>query len=432
MQAPPAQSDWDVIFVLPNFSPRNDRWGDPEQPTTNLLTVGIDLGTDSLAFAPQNDVRVQEAADRDPHTKILLETFVDERGAKLNAAVCIAKRDSTMVRELEAIFSFRNAVALSVVLPNRAAWLTDRGSNEAGWTDMFDFHPLQVGRTGLISSSVAAKSFYSSDRPFQAMGSPHVSASTMLTLYKDAFLYEALGLEWRKYYEEPTERARYGTALFRSLEIAYVAAASPTKHGGSLNEWGVQLALWVSAIEILLHGIGKKDASKEVAIELLGEFEWSRYRPVLADRSRELKFGSGTKERTIQVNLLQHACSLLYAARNAFLHGKLITERILYPWGTLAGPHGEAATSVVLTAPIVYRMALRIYLARQHPLRPEWLTGPQIDPHFVSWLASDSAYGDALVEAYGLEEPSVEDVQEELQDPGDQVDDNTDQAALEG
>ena len=48
-----------------------------------------------------------------------------------------------------------------------------------------------------------------------------------------------------------TEDAR--RRLFRALQVAYQASATPIKNQATIHDLGVGIALWVSALEVLVH-----------------------------------------------------------------------------------------------------------------------------------------------------------------------------------
>jgi hypothetical protein len=401
-QSAKPEANWEVVYVLPNLAPSPDRWVTPaDERSTDLLRTGIDLASDSLAIVPSHDPRVRTAAALDPKVARLLDVFVDVTGKKLHPAVLIAREHSPFTWEQDAIVAFRNCVAISVVLRYRAHWLRDKGSMDVGWSDYFDFHPLRVGTHGLVSDSPALTAIVTATGKYQAMPSPFVSATTPTSLWRDGFLYHTLSLEWRRFYEKPVDRTTYGRGLFRSLEIAYVASAAPNKHGGSVYEWGVQVALWVSAIEVLvsaLHG----GANERLSVELLGEYDWSQFRPSLRDANHAVKLGR--KRTVLNVNVVQHACHVLYAVRNKFLHGNEVGENELFPWGVMLGPNGQPPASIIAVAPVVYRTALHAFLSRNYKPRVDEPQGDStdVDPVLLASVMNEYVYAEALQSAYRI------------------------------
>lgn len=55
--------------------------------------------------------------------------------------------------------------------------------------------------------------------------------------------------------------------------IAFDATTVPTRQQASLQDWGVKIALWVSAIEILARRAGGQ-VSEQAVRTLLGRYEW--------------------------------------------------------------------------------------------------------------------------------------------------------------
>jgi hypothetical protein len=431
---------WHVIYVMPNLSPTPDTRSPTDGDNThqNLFWKGVTIDSESAAIVSMYDSRVQKAVAEDANVGRLLEAFVDTNRKKLHPSVLIVREGSAFTREQEGIVAFRNSVALSVILKSRAAWARGRDHVAVGWSDYFDFHPLQVGTHGLISESPAQLAILTEKAVHQAMPSPYVSATTVRTLYTDQFLRNTLGSEWRKYYEQPTERTKYGRALFRSLEIAYIACGSPIKNGGSMYEWGVQLALWVSALEVLVSALYGR-ANQWLALDLLGEYEWGAYQPSLRNLDRTLTFGAANHNKGLRstllrttrrlvarmfgfrikdeptfraVNVVQHACHLLYIARHKFLHGDKVTDKILWPWGRDERPDGEEPSSIVAAAPLVYRIALRAFLARKYKPDYDRLADNEDDNLARSSVFAEYDYAEALKAIYNLSDDSTEQVTE--------------------
>ena len=67
--------------------------------------------------------------------------------------------------------------------------------------------------------------------------------------YDETLFHTILELWTNRYVRRKTREWRT-RALFRSLEMAYRASAAPQLH---MYDYGAQLALWVSAFEILVH-----------------------------------------------------------------------------------------------------------------------------------------------------------------------------------
>jgi hypothetical protein len=331
--------------------------------------------------------------------------FVDERGKKLLPAVLIAREVPTPTLTQEAIVAFRNSIALSVILRNRAWWAKGNDNAHMGWSDYFDFHPLRAGTHGLVSDSPALTSIITERAKHQAMPSPYVTPTTMTALWADGFLYWTLGAEWRRFFEV-RNKTTYGEGLFRSLEIAYVASATPVKHGGSIYEWGVQVALWVSAIEVLVSVLNGK-ANQLLSLDLLAEYEWGYYRPELQAKNREVTFGRGPSKTVRQLNIVQHACHLLYRTRHKFLHGNKVDNADMYPWGEQLGLNGEPPISIIALAPVIYRIALHTFLSRNHKPNFNDSTGStDIDPLLLASVLAENDYADALKAVYKVPDKS--------------------------
>src|SRR5690606_29761950 len=133
----------------------------------------------------------------------------------------------------------------------RVRLVSEGGWPIVSWSDYFDFHPTGVATDGsLYTHTPALKAFFIPERNFQAMPSPTVAVGTPLGV-ADPFLNRNLGRLWRRRFVHPGKDALPGRIVFRSLEIAYHAAAVGNRNESSLHDYGLQIALWVTALEVL-------------------------------------------------------------------------------------------------------------------------------------------------------------------------------------
>ncbi|MES2179302.1 MAG: hypothetical protein V4550_15695 [Gemmatimonadota bacterium] len=99
----------------------------------------------------------------------------------------------------------------------------------------------------------------------------------------------------------------------------------------------MQLARCVSALEVLVSAL-QGDVFEKRTLDVLAAFVDS-FRPTLRAPSRAITLGRDEQRRP--ANLVQHACHLLYRARNQFLRGKEGSERTC---SRLAGNHLSTIT----------------------------------------------------------------------------------------
>lgn len=379
---------WDIEFLLPNMVlPAPSKRAATPGEDSDLSKRGITLETECVAIVPPEDERVRAIVARLPAAKKLIGGFRDVSGRKTRPAVLIVRRDAAMVERdgVEPIVAFRNAIAFSIILRGRAQMLGESGLRDPTWSDTFDFHPAFVNsRGGLGTSSPALVMSLTSARRFLAMPSPHIPLEgERLTI--DRFLYRSFAREWKRRYLAPVRKDRFGRVLFRSLELAYQASSIAMKNQGSLNEHGIQVALWVSAIEILAWP-RRRNVNEGIVLDLLEQYKWRD-----AALNRKAYRGIVHKKRK-SLNAIQKICRAMYSARNDFLHGNPVHSGTLFPFGIKRGVALPAACA------LVFRTALAVHLSARHelPLR----NMKDLLPHVLESF-DDYAYERALRRAMG-------------------------------
>ena len=359
--------DWELLFVLPNLNLDEV----DEKDLTNLT-----LGTDLLAVVPSRDRRVQQIAETAPAARLLLNAFRGSECEPFRPAALIIRRDAVqrVASQPEAIFAFRNSVALAHVLSARAK-APLRGGGQQVWTDFWDIHPTSITTdgTGLVTYSPAVRGYWPQPERYCATSSDALPRN-LWPASPDDYLLRAFSHAWkRRYYVSPERDVRWTRVLFRSLETAYQACSVGGRHYGSYYEYGTAIALWVSAIEILAappptrrrHKLqpGQKRRRKATGnvtprhvVDLLGHHQWSdrwlrhkRYKVTLArDAAAE------------PVNFIQRVYVRMYEARSRFLHGDHVSPSLLrLPGGT--------STTVTRLASHVYWTALIGFLKPHFP-----------------------------------------------------------------
>jgi hypothetical protein len=163
------------------------------------------------------------------------------------------------------------------------------------------------------------------------------------------------------------------------------AASLGRVHMPSVHDVGMQIALWVNAIEILAWPISGH-ANLGYVIDLLGNFAWGD--DELDDRPHAIRVGK--TERA--VNPVQYAYSALNSVRNAFLHGEPVEETSLK---STAIPDAN----IFLLPAIVYRTALAVILGI-NPQAPYENNG--LSPGAAADFSSHALQAQALAVQLGL------------------------------
>lgn len=380
MQSP---TEWEFLYVLPNLVLPSNPGADPlDWPT------GLTLDSDLIAIVRNNDPRVSVLRDSNPSVVQILESFKDQVGKPYDPAVLLVRVSAPdSVRKSEnAIVGFRNAVAFAFLLPSRAAAARGYGGTAPTWSDTFDFHPAQLSRQGrAVIQSPAILGGVSADARLLFSHSPYVSL-TKGRVWPDSYLYRCLGREWRRRYVSPNRNDLFGRALFRSLEVAYQACAVGAKIQDSIYDYGIQVALWVSAMEILAWP-SRKHADIEGVLTLLAAYE---AHPTLARRH----YRERVKGTSHQLNAVQRSYTYLYRARNHFLHGNPVSE------ATLVRKARTMSIALPRLAAIVYRAALVAYLSRRYSRE---ITTLRHMAERAGEMIEDLSYDEALADVLGIE-----------------------------
>jgi hypothetical protein len=377
--------DWELAFVLPNLSlpaPSSNEAGDG---SGGDWSGGISLGQDCMAIVAEADSRVRTIMEAVPAARRLLNGFRTPGGHAHKPSALIIRTDTpaAIKNDLEAIVSFRNAVAFSFILRARAAGVKSDSPGEPSWSDTFDFHPTVIGQRGhLVTVSDALQAIFAGDATFHATHSPNISPCGR-RLYPDFYLLRALGKLWNHRYRHGLRGSPYTRAVFRSLEVAFGASSAAAKNQGSLSDYGTQMALWVSAIEILAWPEDRRADFGKVH-RLLGRYQWAS--DVLNRARYQFTWGGNP----IKCNAVQRAYGYMYRARNRFLHGETVTAQTLVPRRL------RRAIPLPQLAAIVYRTALAAFLEKR--IEPERPDAGSFGKEFVD----EMMYSQAIKRGFGL------------------------------
>jgi hypothetical protein len=167
--------------------------------------------------------------------------------------------------------------------------------------------------------------------------------------------------------------------------VAYSACAIGAKNQGSIHDYGLQVALWVSAIEILAW-LDQQHADFDRVLDLLARTPLHRKLQVRKYRARR-------RAKVRSMNALERAYAYLYNARNSFLHGNPVTSATLFTRSKTTG------TAIPRLAATVYRAALTAYLSKRH--HPEIRSMEDLKAR-PGELGLRMTYDQALAEHFGV------------------------------
>lgn len=351
-----ANPEWQLAFVLPNLL-----LGHRDDSRSQLI-----LGLDGMAIVPASDPRVIEITDWSDAAHRFLNSFHDGNGKAIIPAVLIIRDDwhKVMMKQVEPVISFRNAVAIASILRVRASW-PDGGWAGASWSETFDYHPavLRLDGSKFDSWTPALNSIgFQLDKLslIPDLRVPRVDPRVI-----DDRLADRLGHVWHLRYRRKREM-RKTAKVFRSLEAAYEALSVGFKNYSSLTEVGLDAVHWTTAIEVLASP-PDRNVQKWDCARLIGQSQ-AYSDPKLRRRKYWIK---GRRGRRYTMTLAEKIFLHLYDARSKFVHGDKVSTRLLLPFG-------EGAPPLLSLASTIYRTALTAFLDKHWPTE-YWLDIAEMD-----------------------------------------------------
>jgi hypothetical protein len=319
---------WNPVFLLPN------------------LRIKQEVSVGEAAIVPADDPRAQLYSKQYPEFRAFVRKFTDPFGVKCAPGVLLLESTSNPTfRSMEAVSSFRDLLALSVIPRQRAKSMVHGHSSHIQYSDYFDFYPWSFNQdNGHIVCSTPGLNALHLVSDFKGQCSALLTPLDFDYIDLDMPLLNTLLARWR---------SRYGTkkpewadeALFRSLNMAVAASKMPAGVDLTQFDLGRSIGLWVSAFEILTH-TGKAKVSLWDVYDLIGRAPWWE------KKTRKLlytPYSSKTKR-----NLACWIYGEIHRVRNNFLHGNPVNRKSL----TVKG----SKRNLFLYAAPLYRMALTGFL----------------------------------------------------------------------
>jgi hypothetical protein len=336
-----------------------------------------------FAIVPHDDPRLVALAKTSIAIDRLLNRFTDQFGENIQPSALVMAPDYSKKVDYYAVASFRNCIAICGIVD---AWVRNLTGGNAGypsWSDYFDFYPFTTNSDGDLAAKSVASTELNRPDDFRGQKTPYLPALSARAAGVDNEILDRLWGRWdRVFWKDKQDRST--RALFRSLEVAYQAMRVPAAGSRypTIHEFGVGIALWVSAIEILAHP-RQGNANLGEVLNLLDKATWSG-KEASAKRYRVRYRGVVRK-----VPYVSKLYDELYRARNDYLHGNPVTVRSLFAAGKPSGP------TLLHIAPLIYRAALDGYLPRARAVpgqsREDMLLGG------ITFLSGRIAYEDALL-----------------------------------
>ena len=343
-----------------------------------------------VIIAPFDDPRTQQAISRQSNATRLLTGFINRRSKQIKpAALLVLSNAPESAASVEALVAFRNLCAISTLL-RHWAHSTNEWRPAMLFSDHFDFYPYTVSENNrIICINPDISSYGSEDAPFIGMASPLLALMPGPVLCDD-LLFRTLLRQWEKKFVSPCATSKYTSILFRSLELAYQALSIPIKNQASIHDFGVSVACWVSAFEILVH-LKHAEANSRIVRQKLLTAEYPLSEKKL---SRHYITKVGKKQNKEKLPFIQKTYEDIYRVRNDFMHGNKVTAQTLFPFGT-------KKPAIIRLAPTIYRIALWHYLHPHFYKRDRYVTD------FI-WLRDYEVYENSLMQVFSSNTVSAE------------------------
>ena len=309
------------------------------------VTVSGPIDAHPVAFVRPDDARLERIGAAHPAHAEFLARFTDAFGQRVAPTVLIVEFSAPAAyRSVDAMASIRDILSICVVPRARARRIQGKGGNGVCYSTTFDFYPWMVARDeeSLVASTPGLSAVHDVGC-FVGQSAPEVSTAVVSPSDLDRPLFDALVERWRRAYGV-SGASWEDTKLMRSLNMAFHACEPPADQGATVFDFGRVLALWVSALEILVHPGKRGTANESRVLEHLEGVLW--HDGVCRDKARQV-------------------CRTMYRWRHRFLHGNSIDvgkARSLMTRDSLFG-----------VAVALYRMALATFLClrREEPADPD-------------------------------------------------------------
>jgi hypothetical protein len=328
-----AMPGWKPVVTLPNI--------ELEEPIEGGL----------VALVPAHDSRVKSLVKAHINFRKYLGRFTDAFGRKFKPSVLIVPENvPDIILRADALASFRDAIASSVVPYNRAIELKYPRGHRVFWANTFSIFPWMIDKhyEALIGNTPAILGM-DDVADFRGQSSPELFRMTLSSRDIDEPLLAVLIERWRTRYAggEPAWSER---ALFRSLNMAFVASQLPAGTEITFYDVGRSTALWVSAFEILAHPRDSDSGLRQVH-DLLESAPWD----LDASKAPICEAFAGRNRPRRSRNTACWLYGELCHARNDFLHGNPVEmDRLIID---------KTGRNLFDFAAPLYRMALAAFLS---------------------------------------------------------------------
>jgi hypothetical protein len=313
------------------------------------LPVAESIGNHAIKVIPIDDPLVEEKRSSSEEFCHFIDNFQDQFGRHSKPGLLFIKTEYGL--DVESLISFRNILAVSSISQAWANYLSYGSQLEyLKFSDYFDYYPfsLSLDEEYLIAMTPSVTNVDEVGE-FSGQSSPGLARAHIRQDFYDVPLFDALLAKWVELYLERKRRNWELLALFRSLEMSYRASSMPYGSQGSIHDYGVNISLWVSTFEILINGQDRHVGVRDV-IDMLGSIFFCTSK--LRHKRYRAKIGRNNESLT----LVQKTYFEMYCARNNFLHGNSVNQKMLFPDGNSKYP------ALHCCAPIIYKYTLERFI----------------------------------------------------------------------
>jgi|SRR5665213_1516439 len=317
--------EWTPIIALPNLDMR----GTIECPYAAIVS-------------PTDD-RIKKLCKDHPNLTTFLSKFSEQFRTQVWPSLLLLRSDAPKsYYTAEAVTAFRDILALSVVPYARTTWLRFNRANGLAFTNTFQFYPWMLDKQfeGVILQNAAQLHVHLLEE-FEGQSFPEQPQASIMEGNIDIPFAKELMNRWIVRFSGDAVQWK-DKALFRSLNMANAAGQIPALTATVFYDVGRDLALWVSAYEILAHpgDTGKSNFASVSA--MLEKVKWCD--PKLSAASHIIQ-GKIPQQK----QLATWICKKVYDLRNDFLHGNDVAASALELNGKIVTDFATCLYRLVLT-----------------------------------------------------------------------------------
>ncbi|MEW6702940.1 MAG: hypothetical protein AB1298_09525, partial [Bacteroidota bacterium] len=242
-------------------------------PNLHLKTP---IETKYAIIVNEKDDRLKVLQSENESVASLTKSFVDTRLKEINPAfLLIHARLKTNRERHNAIISFRNIVAVSIILEGWLSMVLSENGNvfTTLYSDFYDLFPLggYSDKYFFIQTPSVSSTISNSITKYQHNYS--LPDTRYFHFSKDEDLFISLVKIWETHFIRRNKSHIYNS-LFRSLQMAYSACKMPTDNFSTYYDYGTKVGLWISAFEILFHPGSNSHVGYQQIVQELSQYQF--------------------------------------------------------------------------------------------------------------------------------------------------------------